>query len=226
MRQALRASSFVPPGFVVDGASADGEAMMIAVRAPIDTGACPGCGTKSARVHSRYSRRLADLPMAGRPVRLVVMARRFYCDAILCGRRIFVERFPEDVLAPWARRTARLENWSAGAPTTSPVSYRLRSVNPSIQGPGQLCAPIDTECWDVCNSCEMPPQNDTERCRQVGKSTALQAFDFMHILALNGTLETVAERCLSRLQIRAPEFDSRPGLQRRSEGAADRGDFA
>jgi len=28
----------------------------------------------------------------------------------LCGRRIFAERFEEDVLAPWARRTARLDH--------------------------------------------------------------------------------------------------------------------
>jgi transposase len=48
--------------------------------------------------------------MAGRPVRMVVMARRFHCDAVLCGRRIFTERFDRDVLAPWARRTARLDH--------------------------------------------------------------------------------------------------------------------
>jgi transposase len=48
--------------------------------------------------------------MAGKPVRLVVEARRFYCDAGLCGRRIFAERFDEGVLAPWARRTARLDH--------------------------------------------------------------------------------------------------------------------
>jgi transposase len=28
---------------------------------------------------------------------------------VLCGRQIFAERFPDDVLAPWARRTARLD---------------------------------------------------------------------------------------------------------------------
>jgi transposase len=38
------------------------------------------------------------------------VARRFHCDAVLCGRRIFAERFDQDVLAPWARRTARLEH--------------------------------------------------------------------------------------------------------------------
>jgi transposase len=40
-------------------------------------------------------------------MQLVVIARRFYCDAVLCGRRIFTERFKE--LTPWARRTARLD---------------------------------------------------------------------------------------------------------------------
>ena len=46
--------------------------------------------------------------MAGRPVRLLLVARRFRCDALCCGRRIFTERFDPEVLAPWARRTARL----------------------------------------------------------------------------------------------------------------------
>jgi transposase len=110
MGQALRSSALVPRGFVVDAAVSDGEATLITVRPASKTGACPGCGTRSDRVHSRYPRRLADLPMAGKPVRLTVVARRFHCDAVLCGRRIFAERFDEDVLAPWARRTARLDH--------------------------------------------------------------------------------------------------------------------
>ena len=40
-------------------------------------------------------------------VRLVVLARRFYCREARCNRQIFAERFRE--LAPWARRTARLD---------------------------------------------------------------------------------------------------------------------
>jgi len=84
--------------------------MVIAFRAVSTSNACPECGANCERIHSRYRRRLADLPMAGRPVRLVVVARRFHCNAVLCGRRIFVERFAPDVLAPWARRTARLDH--------------------------------------------------------------------------------------------------------------------
>jgi len=40
----------------------------------------------------------------------MVLARKFYCTAVLCGRRVFAERFDADVLAPWARRTSRLDH--------------------------------------------------------------------------------------------------------------------
>jgi transposase len=94
----------------VDDATSDEAGALIMVRSVALVSACPGCGTQSGRVHSRYRRRLADLPIAGRPARVVVLARRFYCNAVLCGRRVFTERFDADVLAPWARRTARLDH--------------------------------------------------------------------------------------------------------------------
>ncbi|ASG24022.1 hypothetical protein Y958_24080 [Nitrospirillum viridazoti CBAmc] len=52
---------------------------------------------------------MLDLPAAGRTVQLILIARRFFCDAVLCGRRVFTERFDPTVLAPRARRTARLD---------------------------------------------------------------------------------------------------------------------
>jgi transposase len=52
---------------------------------------------------------VTDLPLSGRSVRLLVVARRFRCDAVLCGRHIFTERFADGVLAPSARRTGRLD---------------------------------------------------------------------------------------------------------------------
>jgi transposase len=107
---ALRSSTLVPRGLAVESAVLeDGEAVIV-VRAASRASVCPGCGASSDRVHSRYRRRLADLPIAGHPVRLVVMARRFYCTAVLCGRRIFAERFDSSLLAPWARRTSRLDH--------------------------------------------------------------------------------------------------------------------
>ncbi|HMG49064.1 MAG TPA: ISL3 family transposase [Inquilinus sp.] len=110
MRDAFRPSALVPRGFAVDDAACDAAGLLITVRAANKTSACPECGSICTRVHSRYRRRLADLPMAGKPVQLVVQARRFHCDAVLCGRRIFAERFDAAVLAPWGRRTARLDH--------------------------------------------------------------------------------------------------------------------
>lgn len=110
MGQAFRIAALVPRGFIVEETSGIGSELLIVVRSIARTSACPGCGAPSDRVHSRYRRTLADLPMAGRRVRLIVRVRRFYCGSVLCGRRIFAERFQGGVLAPWARRTSRLEH--------------------------------------------------------------------------------------------------------------------
>ena len=45
---------------------------------------CPACGAVSRRVQSRYRRRVVDLPLGGRRVELLIMVRRFRCDAVLC----------------------------------------------------------------------------------------------------------------------------------------------
>jgi transposase len=61
----------------------------------------------SARIHSRYGRRLADLPAHGGAIRIDLVARRFFCDSAGCPRRIFTERLPQ-LVAPHARTTTRL----------------------------------------------------------------------------------------------------------------------
>jgi len=65
------------------------------------------CGQVSSRVHSRYRRKLADLPWQGRVVSLTFRARRLHCSDVACPRQIFTERLP-NVTAPHARRTTRL----------------------------------------------------------------------------------------------------------------------
>ncbi|MGD9800140.1 MAG: transposase family protein [Parvularculaceae bacterium] len=67
---------------------------------------CPDCGAVSDGVHSRYVRKLSDLPASGLRVRLLVEARRFRCYAPASPRRIFAMRF--DLESPWSRRTERL----------------------------------------------------------------------------------------------------------------------
>jgi len=108
MRQ-LRSSSLVPSGFIVERAERDRAEVRLTLFHRAESSLCPGCGMAARRIHSRYHRTLADLPMAGSAVRLRLQARRFRCDAADCRRRIFTERFDPDVLAPWARRTNRLD---------------------------------------------------------------------------------------------------------------------
>jgi hypothetical protein len=71
-------------------------------------GICPACGQASDRVHSRYTRELRDLPTCGRPVRVRLALRRFFCRAADCPRRTFAEQVAGATVR-CRRATARLE---------------------------------------------------------------------------------------------------------------------
>jgi transposase len=71
---------------------------------------CPLCTRRSKRVQSIYHRTVADLPLAGRQLRLRLRVRRFCCDSQRCLRAILAERFPKLVAAygrrSWGQRAA------------------------------------------------------------------------------------------------------------------------
>ena len=67
---------------------------------------CPLCGQHSDRVHSRYTRTLADLPWADLAVRVRVRVRKFCCANAACPRQIFAERLA-GVAEAHARRPGR-----------------------------------------------------------------------------------------------------------------------
>ena len=46
---------------------------------------CPECSGESARVHSRYERRLTDAAAGGRCVEIALGVRRFFCDDTDCA---------------------------------------------------------------------------------------------------------------------------------------------
>jgi transposase len=104
----LQASELIPSGFVVENLANDAECVVVAITASTASRPCPLCGAAAFRVHSRYLRRLVDLPVGGRRTELVLRARRFFCDASGCPRRIFAERF-DGVVERRARRTSRLD---------------------------------------------------------------------------------------------------------------------
>lgn len=68
---------------------------------------CPMCQKASRKVHSRYQRKIADLPWQGIKVEMKLKSRRFFCQNEDCQQKIFCERLPKVVKA-YARKTIRL----------------------------------------------------------------------------------------------------------------------
>src|SRR5579859_1477189 len=95
------------PNVEVEGVEV-GEEITLILQTTSPTAPCPLCGTASSRIQSRYTRTLHDLPSVGRPIRLIVHVRRFFCTKSTCAQKIFVERLPE-LCYPHAQRTKRLQ---------------------------------------------------------------------------------------------------------------------
>jgi transposase len=82
-------------------------------------------------VHSRYQRRLTDLPWGTQAVRIQLTVRRFRCRNRACGRRIFTERVP-DLVTAYGRHTHRLTTalrtigLALGGNTGARLAARLR----------------------------------------------------------------------------------------------------
>lgn len=91
-------------GFRLDDLTNDNRGIVLTVHATRRTARCPLCRRRSARVHGRYWRSLADRPCAGQRVTLRLQVRRFVCRTATCPRTIFAERFPGLTVAH-ARRT-------------------------------------------------------------------------------------------------------------------------
>jgi transposase len=82
------------------------QALVLSLSLDTPEAACPLCQQMASRIHSRYVRTLQDMPCVGKPLRLLVQIRRFFCDNTQCLRKIFAERLP-DLTSVYARRTTR-----------------------------------------------------------------------------------------------------------------------
>jgi len=154
-----------PADLLVGAITAEPDRLLIVARPSAADAACPECGQRSSQVHSRYDRRLTDLPSHGRAVHLRIQVRRFRCATVSCPRRIFGEPLAESIAPRVARRTARLESVVhylglalGGRPAASlarrlmlPVSRDtllrvLRRRAPVVAGPVQVIG-VDDFAW-------------------------------------------------------------------------------
>jgi hypothetical protein len=97
----------LPSGLEITASSRQEGVLCVSLLSTQPISYCPLCGSAATRIHSRYQRRLADLPSTGQPVRFLLTVRKFFCDVPTCPRKIFAERLAPFV-APSARVTARL----------------------------------------------------------------------------------------------------------------------
>jgi transposase len=99
--------SLLPDGLAVDRVEVSSGLVTVHARSADLIACCPICAMPSGRVHGRYTRHVADLPMMGRIVSLSLQIRRFCCSQSGCPRRIFAERLSAAVPVR-KRRTVRL----------------------------------------------------------------------------------------------------------------------
>ena len=93
------------PGCSVEQVSQTEETIVLTACAITSSASCPDCQQVSSQVHSTYIRSPKALPSSGRPVRLHLQVRRFYCANSTCRRKTFAETFPL-LIIPRAQRTS------------------------------------------------------------------------------------------------------------------------
>ena len=116
----------LPSGLEIERIGADVMVLTVSVISRLSTSTCPLCGARATRIHSRYHRTVADVACGGRQVRLLLTARKFFCDTPACPRKIFTERLGP-FLEPWARMTTRLAQalFDIGRATCGKLGARL-----------------------------------------------------------------------------------------------------
>ncbi len=89
-------------GFRLEQIHTDDDGLTVVATSTQRTALCPVCLSLASHVHSRYQRRITDLPCAGHAVTLLIHARRFFCRNPRCPRKTFRERLPT-LAVPCAR---------------------------------------------------------------------------------------------------------------------------
>jgi transposase len=107
-------------GVLIERVESGPEVTFLSARSLAAGASCPRCGTLSTSVRSRYQRSVADTPIGGRPVWLILQVRRFNCRTDDCPARTFVEQIP----GLTARRRRR----------SQPLHDLLHSISAALAG--------------------------------------------------------------------------------------------
>jgi transposase len=124
----MEVSPFLPlsDGLSIERVTVSANELLVQVLSSLPKACCPLCGVLAWRIHSRYTRRVTDLPCVGQHVTLLLTVRKFFCANSACPRTIFAEQFP-DLVPSYARLTTRLREAlvALGLATCGEVASRL-----------------------------------------------------------------------------------------------------
>jgi transposase len=107
MPQNILAEFYSEFGLRLVDTKVDPDAIMISASSVSSSAACPQCHQNSAKVHSGYTRTIADLSLGARKVIVQVFIRRFFCKEPGCERVTFAESI-SGFAVRHARRTNQL----------------------------------------------------------------------------------------------------------------------
>src|ERR1700692_5013501 len=103
-------AKLTPGGLAVDCVEIGAAKIIVTARPSTKMGTCPECGAVSGRIHSRYKRRLIDLPAHGRIVEINVEIR----GSDVSGRTAGGAFLPSgSVTLSHCRQLAELYRWTA-----------------------------------------------------------------------------------------------------------------
>lgn len=135
------------PGYSIQRVDSIGEQLVVLASSRARSAACPCCGHASARVHSYRQRALADLPCAGKAVRLRLSVRRLYSGNPACPRQTFTESLFR-LAARYARRSERLDivQTAVGLATCGEAAARLLAELAIFPNPDMILRRICQQC--------------------------------------------------------------------------------
>jgi hypothetical protein len=103
----METSLLIPPEFEVLTTCVTEAKVSLQLQFSAPTGYCPLCHSLSTRIHSRYERKLQDLPISGKVVEVRLYSRKFFCQQESCPRRIFAQQ-QQNCLKRYGRRLLRV----------------------------------------------------------------------------------------------------------------------
>src|SRR5205809_2964886 len=82
------------PDLLLEEVTSESQTIFLTVSSSKQAVACPNCAQVSTKVHSRYTRTLADVSLMDYAVRLHVHVRRFFCSNPFWGCKSLADWFP------------------------------------------------------------------------------------------------------------------------------------